>query len=212
VSTLMRRLGWALCLAALCRTDSQARARICLDVNLRFNEQAPPAALVESMQQEAAAIWKTYGIDLRWEDSSAPPPGGAVLFDVLLDQSHHSELRAVLGDARLPAQPSRYVPIRLDRQAIEDVLRMVTFEQLSHLTRHANIREEDVGRALGRVLAHELGHALLATGEHRAIGLMRPAFSGEELLAGRRDLYDLSAADVARLASIRRGQLEPASR
>src|SRR4029453_1899411 len=57
----------------------------------------------------------------------------------------------------------------------------------------------DVGLALGRVLAHELGHVLLATRSHQARGLMRPTFSGEELLTGVRERYGLSEPEVVRL-------------
>ena len=36
------------------------------------------------------------------------------------------------------------------------------------------MREEIVGRVLGRVLAHEIGHYVLRSPQHAANGLMRP--------------------------------------
>jgi len=154
------------------------------------------------MQLEAAAIWRTYGIDLCWRWSSAPRPNGSTRIDVLLDQTQHARARPVLGDTRLPVPPGEYVPIRLDREAIEDVLRVVTFDQVAQLTGHASVRTPDVGRALGRVLAHELGHALMATRGHQPSGLMRSSFTGNEMLARTRDSYGLSPAEVARLWSV----------
>ena len=44
-------------------------------------------------------------------------------------------------------------------------------------------REELLGRALGRVAAHELYHILVGTTEHARSGLSRPGQSRTELLA-----------------------------
>ena len=50
-----------------------------------------------------------------------------------------------------------------------------------------NVNEHTYARALGRVLAHELGHLLLRLNGHRDRGLMRSAFSHRSLTArGRR--------------------------
>ena len=46
-------------------------------------------------------------------------------------------------------------------------------------------RDTLVGRALGRVMAHEIGHYLLASRVHTSEGLMRAAFDGDELLCAR---------------------------
>src|SRR5258708_37802966 len=44
-------------------------------------------------------------------------------------------------------------------------------------------REELLGRALGRVMAHELYHVLLRTRSHGRSGLARPVLSSSDLLA-----------------------------
>jgi hypothetical protein len=46
-------------------------------------------------------------------------------------------------------------------------------------------RDQLLGRALGRVLAHELYHVLLRTRAHAREGLARPAQSSADLLAPR---------------------------
>jgi len=53
-----------------------------------------------------------------------------------------------------------------------------------------------IGRALGRVIAHELVHMLTRSGEHAADGVEKPALSGRQLIGA--DLR-LSAFDIARL-------------
>lgn len=52
------------------------------------------------------------------------------------------------------------------------------------------------GRALGRVLAHELVHMLTASAQHGHEGVQKPALSGRELITGT---LLLSPADIARL-------------
>jgi hypothetical protein len=47
-----------------------------------------------------------------------------------------------------------------------------------------NLHQEcgaSVGRVLGHVMAHEVGHLLLGTKAHAAIGIMRPHWYGEQL-------------------------------
>jgi len=184
----------------LCLTSRHAVADTCVDVHLRFNEGQPPAALVESLKREAAAIWKVYGVDLQWGSSACLAAVRPMSFEVLLDQHQRaSGGHEVLGDARMSQALIDHVPIRLDREATETLLRSVTFEQVARLAGHASVGLVDVGVALGRVLAHELGHVLLATRGHQPRGLMRPAFSGEELLTAARETYGLSEPEVVRL-------------
>jgi hypothetical protein len=57
----------------------------------------------------------------------------------------------------------------------------------------------DVGRALGRVLAHEIGHVILGAPGHQPRGLMRFAFPPSELIGHSRLAYRLSPLEQARL-------------
>jgi hypothetical protein len=59
------------------------------------------------------------------------------------------------------------------------------------------------GRALGRVLAHELVHMLTASGQHGREGVQRPALSGQDLISGS---LLLSSAELARLRDIQRNR------
>jgi hypothetical protein len=64
------------------------------------------------------------------------------------------------------------------------------------------VEESSLGIALGRVLAHELGHLFLRLDGHRENGLMKPAFSQRALVArgGRSDRsFRLSAEDQERV-------------
>ncbi len=56
-----------------------------------------------------------------------------------------------------------------------------------------------VQRALARAAAHEMGHYLLRSTSHERKGLMRSAFTVEEIMDGRAALVRLTADEVVRL-------------
>jgi hypothetical protein len=60
-----------------------------------------------------------------------------------------------------------------------------------------------IGRALGRVVAHELVHMLTKSGHHAREGVEKAALSGRQLIAAS---LPLSAMDVDRLIQERRGR------
>jgi hypothetical protein len=53
-----------------------------------------------------------------------------------------------------------------------------------------------IGRAMGRVVAHELFHMLTKSGRHGTEGVEKPALSGKQLITGH---LPLSAFDIDRL-------------
>ncbi len=85
-------------------------------------------------------------------------------------------------------------PIRINYEAIEGLLQY-------RLTNGAVLlRERELGRALGRVLAHEIGHVLLGLPSyHDATGLMRAALPVEALVQIERQGVQLAEASVNRL-------------
>ena len=60
-------------------------------------------------------------------------------------------------------------------------------------------RDEILGRALGRVISHELYHILLRTTQHGREGIARPAQSSSDLVTER---VAFARADELRLASV----------
>ena len=83
-------------------------------------------------------------------------------------------------------------------------------------------RETYLGRALGRALAHEIGHYLLAAKTHTASGLMKANFTAAELFMPEKRQFAISNAQgtIARahvdrmplVASARSGSSSPTSR
>ena len=107
---------------------------------------------------------------------------------------------STLGTTRIPLARVGPVPIRVDYAAIDRLLGLLPAATLGHVVGRQQLAPSDVGRALGRVLAHEIGHVLLDGSGHRRSGLMRASFVPSELVDYRRRAYRLSSAEVARLA------------
>jgi len=64
----------------------------------------------------------------------------------------------------------------------------------------AELRQRVVGRALGRVIAHEIGHYLLASRRHSSNGLMRAVQPYRELFGEADAGFVLSRSEARRLA------------
>jgi hypothetical protein len=61
--------------------------------------------------------------------------------------------------------------------------RIREFVQSGLLTYRAEDREEKYGRALGRVLAHELYHIFANTTRHGSVGVAKESYNVQDLLA-----------------------------
>jgi hypothetical protein len=184
--------------------SARAGAEICVDVDLRFHGRQPADALLRSMMDEASSIWAPYGMRIQWAsaasaDRCASSQGS---FDVLVSRRRLESVgtsASTLGLTRLVAAAIDHAPIYVDQEATELLLRRLTFEQVARALQHARVGPADVGRALGRVLAHELGHVLLAARGHQPRGLMRSSFVVEDLIRPQRDAYTLSPSEATRL-------------
>jgi hypothetical protein len=202
VSTRVCRLaGAALCLLL---AAGEARADICIDVDVSFAGRTPPRGSVQSMQTEASAIWDAYGVHLEWlpERDASPCHGVRGSLDVLIEDrpaSNRTGSRAVLGSTRLVPDRIDHVPILLDYDETEQLLEAVPVAQRVRLLGHPEIWPIDLGRALGRILAHEIGHIVLIEPRHQGRGLMRGALPPDDLISRQRWGVTLSGMEIARL-------------
>ncbi len=73
-------------------------------------------------------------------------------------------------------------------------------------------REMLLARAMGRALAHEIGHYLLATKAHTPRGLLKAVRSARELFAADRKRFDLEPAQRLQIAARLQGDPVIASR
>jgi len=159
---------------------------------------------LKALKAEASGIWKPYGIELSWfepnADCGSHQPIDAMPVDWILQLAADplESSNAVLGSVRF-------------REGVPDNTIHLLYEPLSRLVLDAMIgnwsigslpapvRDRLVGQALGRVVAHELGHVLLALPAHDRSGLMRPTFLQSDLIAANRDRLRLSKTYLRRL-------------
>jgi len=199
---LWRTAAMALCALSIA---GEAAAQICIQVDLRFAGVAPSPVTVQSMQNEAAKIWKHYGVQIQWPsrpgDVHCPLVRGS--FDVLVEYQPSSARRTsappVLGRTHLVPERIDCVGIYVDYDETLSLIESVGQYQLIILAGHPDIGPIDIGRALGRVHAHEIGHVVLGASRHQPFGLMRRSFAPAELVTLQRWAYTLSKKEVERL-------------
>ena len=167
---------------------------------------APPAVERQTMLHEADAIWRAHGVaivGLTPEQTMAPPTADLRLV-VTLDCTPR---RPAPGRSeRLGAIPFDHenVPattLTIQVGAVEAIIARTRWGGRPFDQWPPAWRDTLVGRALGRVLAHEIGHYLLASRVHTAEGLMRASFDGDELLRPGRGGFAVAARDLPRLQS-----------
>jgi len=157
-----------------------------------------------AIAEEADAIWRPHGVSVRAVSLLDPAPPEAV--DVRI---------AVLLVARFdrpttPSSPGLGAIVFQGRDGFEPALR-IAVESVEALLRDCKINGRPItewpagianavrSRALGRVLAHELGHYLVGLPVHRSGGLMRTGFDGRALASPDRGDFRLDAIDLPRL-------------
>jgi hypothetical protein len=163
----------------------------------------PPAERA-AMLQEADAIWRAHGVSIvAVTPEQAGPPAADARLVVTLARAPRAPAVAGRGE-RLGAIlfDHEHVPataITIDVAAVTATVAAarVAGRRLDESPRAW--REALIGRALGRVLAHEIGHYLLASRVHTLQGLMRAAFDADELLRPGRGGFAVSARDLPRL-------------
>jgi len=121
-----------------------------------------------AMTNEARAIWAREGVELTWDAAdTAATLRLPVSFDDRTLRKYDKKKSTALG-ITLFAGRSQQVLISVPRAR-----RLATAAASDVLELDSTMGRDGVlGRLLGRVLAHEMGHALLVTKGHSAYGLM----------------------------------------
>src|SRR5689334_15968775 len=140
-----------------------------LHVALTFGFDSPiPVAVEEAAIHEAAAIWSEYHVVVDSAPPCASEPDEAIVLTV---QPGYAPVRienmaVALGALAFAADgtPTSLVTVYFDR--LRRAIKQQRLGDVSEERWPAVMRERIVGRALGRVIAHEIGHYLLATRTH----------------------------------------------
>jgi hypothetical protein len=164
-------------------------------------EQAPPGGVLEALQDEVASIMAPIGIRFEWRDLSK---GGGhevsaelavVTFKGRCDAAGlltRSKFEGALGWTHVSdGQILPFTDVSCDR--------VREFVQTGLLALRVEDREAKYGRALGRVLAHELYHIFANTLRHGS-GVAKESYSVQDLLA---DDFQFEAKETRMLQTSR---------
>ena len=155
--------------------------------------------LVDRVVGETNAIWNPAGITLQWIRGG---PTDAVLLDVVIGQArgaahaYDAPLGWIAFEEGRP-QPHLYLSYANAMVLLEGANGVVG--SVSHMP--ILERETYLGRALGRALAHELGHYLLELRTHTAAGLMKANFTAFEFFMPETSHFTITKAQQAEVAA-----------
>ena len=160
-----------------------------------------PRRITEGLKTETAAIWEPYGIRIEWiDDTISGRPANGVSLDASIDRHFETPRQmqwpTVLGRVTTTPRPPNWEPIRLSLDATRSVLARRPTSRTSIV---GLVLDQELARALGRVLAHEIGHVLLNVRSHDRVGLMRAVFRPDQLADNDRAPFRLACGSVARL-------------
>jgi hypothetical protein len=161
----------------------QARAPL-IDVRLTASADLPALATA-ALTAEAEAIWRRAGVRLRWP--SSPDEVSVASLRVLVLQregrgpgGHTWAVGELLQDQA--GQPFAVVSTTAARRVVAVA---------GHAREPQALSDRRLGVVLGRAVAHEIGHFLLATHGHARSGLMRAHVDVSDFADLRRGGFDL---------------------
>jgi hypothetical protein len=187
---------------ALTTIDAAMSRPLVVAIRLSVDPSISSQGVTAQLKDEAEVIWKPYGIQLDWADADPSEHGGGTVW---LDASVEREFerrrqpqwKRVLGRVVTNPNPPHWREIHVSFDATESVLAQRTTKR----SIAGIVLERELARALGRVLAHEIGHVLIGVPSHDSTGLMRASFPAEELAEPDRSPFRLTCSSADRLRS-----------
>jgi hypothetical protein len=160
--------------------ESRAASLLRLDVLLTISPDLRDPAR-RTLISEAERIWRHEQVELRW-----PSPAGG-------DEPPRAPLRVLVIPRRDTTAAEQRWPVAelvaheghraVAIASIASARRVVDAAARYQLIEHPGQLEYRLGLVLGRAVAHEIGHFLLATGTHASAGLMRATVDAGEFAA-----------------------------
>lgn len=159
-----------------------------------------PSSLITAALKEADAIWRAAGIRFTWDRHDGAGPFAARVI-IGGGQSNLENGKLALGwivlDDEYAGMPQIYLS-HGNAQALLNESRGV----VGHVSQMPIAqREAYMARAMGRALAHEMGHFLSGSKVHAAAGLMMAVHSAAELFGPERRRFEMTPAEEQRMAA-----------
>jgi hypothetical protein len=202
------------------KTENEARS--CNEIadgprqlSIRMIDGGIKAAVLAIARTEVSAIWRQYGIEIVWEERwtpDRPKPDLWVQFvDLALKSKNMHGAPAVAWIPFSEGVPMPYVRVsKPNATALLNTRSWFDGRPLTSATE--DLRDQALGRVIGRAVAHEVGHFLLAAQTHAPNGLMRAALDPERMVNPGTEHFKLNAGDVRALRAARIASCEMALR
>jgi len=171
-------------------------------VDVVFNGPLASRTLQTLALKEAALIWAASGVDIGASRPRDCETVNAVRLTVTFaNRPDQGMAAASLGSIRfLDGVPEP--AILLYPHVIATLVSATPAGSFFIVNSPGVLRDLVLGRVLGRALAHEIGHFLLRSQQHSAVGLMRALQPTADLVDPSRQRFGLSSDDVTRLAAM----------
>jgi hypothetical protein len=196
MSRLDRVLIAAVCLGAshfaAFADEPVLESRKTVTLVVAFDESAAQPRVVDAMKSELAEIWKGEAVKLDWRPLESLKPGESFPSDLVVvhfkGDCHLHPINPFLIDERGPQGPAplAYSPtVNGEVQPFSAVLCDRVNRSVSSAIAPNQRKTGDLlyGRALGRVVSHELYHILNQTRDHEREGLAKKSLTGQQLIA-----------------------------
>jgi hypothetical protein len=160
-------------------------------------------AVAAAAVREADHIWSRYRVVVDRTLPCGSAPDEAIVLTVRTGRSpipHPLGTPAALGAITFADDGTPYSIVTVFFDLLLRSLGLARIGDAGEDRWPAELRQRIVGRALGRVIAHEIGHYLLASRTHSSYGLMRAVQSYRELFGEADAGFVLSRADAQRVA------------
>ena len=143
-------------------------------------------------------IWHSTSVDVSSGRYTDPAPAGAtrISLRVVGGVQKTADGKLVLGWV-VDSTTTPMVFVSLG--SLNEFLSTASVRGAPFTQRPLAFRQQLVGQAVGRILAHELGHYLLEGAAHTDRGLLRARYSPDDLLSPTLAHFDIPARDQARL-------------
>jgi hypothetical protein len=188
-----------------CANTQAAPTPIGLRVAVVLDTANVPAQLDQLLDQ-ASRIWQAYGVTLQWKRANGAglTPRDVDVWAYLTDwepaRRGGAGPRRPLGAIQfLDGRPQNVV--RISRRAAGRLAQDTLVGGESIASQPPHIYDRFIAHAMGRALAHEIGHFLLGTSAHSRHGLMRQSHSSAELLGTSLDGFALERGQAEAFAS-----------
>jgi hypothetical protein len=181
-----------------------------ISVSVRAAPNLPRAMVVQTLE-EAAAIWRAADVTFAWRIVDGTSDEHAIVTAVL---SRITSLRVTIdedpGPERDRGLPIGWIifdgagsPTPDIHLSYANAMTLIRASEGAAVVGRMTVMElrTYLSRALGRALAHEMGHYLLASKAHTPDGLMRGSRPASEFLGAHRDGFQIAPALKAAVGS-----------